>query len=616
MKFAFCLFKYFPFGGLQRDFIRIANECVRRGHEVDVYCMHWEGAQDPSIKVTVLPTKGWQNHTQSQQFVKSLLKHLKFKKYDLIIGFNKMPELDVYYAADSCFQAKTKYGFWHRLTPRYRQLKKFEEAVFSSEVKTEIFLLAKRQQEEFIACYQTPVQRLHLLPPGISRDRIAPSNATEIRHRVRKKLNLTDNDLMLLMVGSGFKTKGLDRILLGFASLPDNLKKNSSLYIIGQDNPESFKKLSKKLNIAEQVVFLGGRHDVPEFLLAADLLVHPAYFENTGTVLLEALVAGLPVLTTDICGYSNYIREANAGIVIDAPYQQQALNQALANLLTSYDRENWRERAVVFAKHADIYSLVDSAVDLIEQFAKQKSQLSFDQYMALKGETFRELEGRSTQKITLNNKTYFIKQHHGVGWKEIIKNLLQLRLPVISARNEWQAIQKLNHLGIKTAKIVAYGCRGWNPAKRQSFILMNELRNTISLEELSKQNITIPLKHTLIKQVAKIARIMHKNGINHRDFYLCHFLMDRNDHSLYLLDMHRAQIRKKVPKRWLLKDLAGLYFSSKDTVLTPRDLLRFVKHYCDKPLRQVFQEEQALWQRVKCMGDSLYTRLHDENKSN
>ena len=61
---------------------------------------------------------------------------------------------------------------------------------------------------------------------------------------------------------------------------------------------------------------------MPAFLLAADLLLHPAYHENTGTILLEALVSGLPILTTDVCGYAHYVQEAKAGCVLTSPFQQ------------------------------------------------------------------------------------------------------------------------------------------------------------------------------------------------------------------------------------------------------------------------------------------------------
>jgi heptose I phosphotransferase len=77
----------------------------------------------------------------------------------------------------------------------------------------------------------------------------------------------------------------------------------------------------------------------------------------------------------------------------------------------------------------------------------------FDQIMALSGETFRALENRRTQKIVLGGKNYFLKQHFGIGWKEIFKNLFQLRLPIISAKNEWLAIQRLHTLAVPTDTI-------------------------------------------------------------------------------------------------------------------------------------------------------------------
>ncbi|MFX5530075.1 glycosyltransferase, partial [Acinetobacter baumannii] len=83
----------------------------------------------------------------------------------------------------------------------------------------------------------------------------------------------------------------------------------------------------------DQVQILKGRSDIPRFLLGADLLIHPAYNENTGTVLLEALVSGLPVLVTDVCGYAHYIAEADAGRVLPSPFEQDSLNRLLAEML-------------------------------------------------------------------------------------------------------------------------------------------------------------------------------------------------------------------------------------------------------------------------------------------
>ncbi|MHB1948773.1 MAG: glycosyltransferase family 4 protein [Gammaproteobacteria bacterium] len=372
MNLAFCLFKYFPFGGLQRDFIRIAQECLRRGHAVHVYTMAWEGANELGLPVTLIPAKGLQNHTRAQNFITEVHKQCANKPYDLLVGFNKMPGLDVYYAADTCFQAKARnqHGSWYRLTPRYRHLVKCEEAVFSNQSKTEILLISQLQQAEFVQYYQTNPARFHLLPPGIAKDRIAPDNAAEIRKNLRQELALKEDEFLLLMVGSGFKTKGLDRILLGFAHLPSELKKRSRLYIIGKDQTKSFEHQAKKLGINDKVSFLGGRDDVPRFLLGADLLLHPAYNENTGTVLLEALASGLPVLTTDVCGYAHFIQEAHAGQVLPSPFQQTQFNQTLRDMLLSPIHAIWQKNALAFAKQADIYSMPEQAVNMIESLGR------------------------------------------------------------------------------------------------------------------------------------------------------------------------------------------------------------------------------------------------------
>lgn len=228
----------------------------------------------------------------------------------------------------------------------------------------------------------------------------------------------------------------------------------------------------------------------------------------------------------------------------------------------------------------------------------------FGQLMDLKGECYRRLEGRATYRVRIGDKYYFIKQHRGVGWREIIKNCLQGRWPVLGAKNEWQALLRLKSLGILTPNVVGFGQRGINPAKLESFVLMEEVAPAVSLEH------PIPLtwheKQTIIKDVATLARRMHEAGINHRDFYICHFL--RKDKELFLIDLHRAQIRKKTPKRWLIKDLAGLYFSSQVWDLTKRDYLRFLKLYRQKPLIDIFKHEITLWKKVKARGEQLYRK--------
>jgi heptose I phosphotransferase len=247
----------------------------------------------------------------------------------------------------------------------------------------------------------------------------------------------------------------------------------------------------------------------------------------------------------------------------------------------------------------------------------------FEQLFSLEGRVYKEKQGRKTLRFTLDGKHYFAKLHNGVGWKEIVKHLVQGRLPVLGAHSEWRAIQRLEQLGIKTIRLVGYGERGLNPARRQSFVITEELANTISLENLCRDWLTKPpsyaLKRALITEVATIARTLHEHGMNHRDFYICHFLLDVSEGQdsidpcrlrLYLIDLHRVQIRHRVPQRWRVKDIAGLYFSSMDAGLTQRDVLRFARTYWNKPLPKAIKEHQGFWSHVEKRAKSLYRKIH------
>jgi heptose I phosphotransferase len=242
---------------------------------------------------------------------------------------------------------------------------------------------------------------------------------------------------------------------------------------------------------------------------------------------------------------------------------------------------------------------------------------------ALQGQVYRELEGRRTLRTEVAGRGYFVKIHRGIGWGEIAKNLLSAKLPVLGARQEWQAIERLTAAGVATMTAVAYGERGRNPAAQHSFIVTEELAPTTDLEQLSQNWANEPpeprLKWALIAEVASMLGRMHRAGVNHRDCYICHFLLHTDkpvtadDLRLSVIDLHRAQVRSATPLRWRNKDLAALYFSVLNIGLTRRDRLRFLRGYFaalkgQQPLRQTLSTERALLAWLQRKADALYAR--------
>ena len=371
-ELAFCLYKYFPFGGLQRDFLRIASECQARGYRVRVYTLSWQGPVPDGFEVMLVPVNAVTNHKRYERFSEWVHDHLRRNPVAGVIGFNKMPDLDVYYAADSCYEekAQTQRGHLYRSISRYRHFAHFERSVFAPGADTRILMISDVQKPLFLKHYNTPLERFHSLPPGISRDRKRPPDAEQVRAAFRAEFGIGQDEFLLLLVGSGFITKGLDRVLDGMAALSPEVLERTRLIAIGQDNPLPFERRSRRLGIEQRVRILRGRDDIPRFFLGADLLVHPAYAENTGTVILEAIVSGLPVLVTDVCGYARYVEEADAGRVVPSPFRQDQYNAVLEDMLTGGDRPRWRDNGLRFAASADIYSMPERAADYITELVR------------------------------------------------------------------------------------------------------------------------------------------------------------------------------------------------------------------------------------------------------
>ena len=246
-----------------------------------------------------------------------------------------------------------------------------------------------------------------------------------------------------------------------------------------------------------------------------------------------------------------------------------------------------------------------------------KSDNVFQEIMHLQGKAFRDVPGRKTMQVQLGANSYFIKQHFGVGWGEIFKNLLTFKLPILGARTEKIEIEKINEIGIATTPLVGFGEQGCNPANLQSFIITKDLGDIISLEDLCASWKTSPpsavFKRKLIIAVAQLARTLHINGLNHRDFYLCHLCLDadalsNNQIKLYLIDLHRMLIHKRSIIQDNMKDIAALYFSSMDMGFTARDYLRF-KHYYSQDFESV---NNSFWQNVTSRANRLYAKFHSD----
>lgn len=237
----------------------------------------------------------------------------------------------------------------------------------------------------------------------------------------------------------------------------------------------------------------------------------------------------------------------------------------------------------------------------------------FDVLASLPGETFREHKHRRTFRTVLDGRACFVKIHGHTSWREILKNALRGRWPVLTARTEWDALLRLRELGVPSIAAMGCGVRGRFPARLESFIVTEALEGMIHLDELPARTATcsvrrkFQLKRIVIDRLAGIARTLHADGLNHRDFYLCHFMLRDRDWAkwtpqdeitLHVIDLHRMQRRRPpAPSRWAIKDVSGLLFSAFDAGVSAADCLRFLRRYLDRPLREHWKASRR-WRKT------------------
>lgn len=620
MKLAIAIFRYFPYGGLQRDMLAIAREALARGHQVTVFCGSWQGEVPEGLVVREVKHFAWFDIAGVLGFYRAFTREFKRAEFDLLLGFNKMPGLDMYFAGDSCFAQKAfvERNWLYRLTARSRLYLRFEEAVFGEASRTKILSLAAQEQKRYARFYSTAPERFVSVPPGISAQHIYCANPLLARQQVRAELGLKPNCKIILCLGSGFRTKGVDKSISIFAELLKHQPEQQfALVVIGEGDTDTYRRQAAQLGVGERLVFLGARSPIGDYLAAADLLLHSARKELAGNALIEAMAVGLPVVATQDCGYAPLVEEACLGELFAFNDSPPAIVARMLRTL-AIPAAVLQERAALFRLAHNLFDRATAVVNQLESHlvdaapgefrlddARQRLVLRdemiqawqgtdvFAQVRQLQGQVVRKMPDRLTQRFELNGRSYYCKWHRGVGWWEIVKNLLQWRLPVLGARDEWRALNKLRALQIPSLTPLAYGEQKCGAAKRQSFLVTRELQDVMQLDDFVKQRKpSIKLKRLLIAEVARITRELHTAGINHRDLYLCHFMLREKTLNqrlaqnlapeLFVIDLHRAQLRVEVPRRWLIKDLGALYFSSLDLQLSRGDKHKFLAHYLDQ----------------------------------
>jgi len=319
-RIALAVYRLAPAGGLEQHALRLAAILVRRGCAVTMITTR-PAAQPPSagVEVELVASRGSTNHGRLAAFADDASRAIA-DRFDRTVAFHAIPGFDAIFCADPSRASPAGPKQW---LPRYRSYAELERRALASGAGP-VLMLSSAQLRAFAANHPGARSRLNLLPPTVDRLRADPAGASP--------------DARLLVCGLDPASRS------------------------GADA----RRLATRLGVEDRVRWLGfvGDEALAAAMAAADLLVHPSRADVTGTVILEAMANGVPVVTTALCGYGEHVVAAGAGIVLDEPFEASALSRALAEA-TEDALVTWSANALAYAGRDELFSGLERAADLI-----------------------------------------------------------------------------------------------------------------------------------------------------------------------------------------------------------------------------------------------------------
>jgi UDP-glucose:(heptosyl)LPS alpha-1,3-glucosyltransferase len=301
---------------------------TQEGHEVHVYAERWEedvrGVTLHRVKTIPFPRS-----LRLLSFAIRATKEMKRGGYDVTLGVGNTLEADVLQPHGGVHWA----WFWRSLQaydPSILWLIKFLGRVFSPKQWVQgyienapyrrgtfkkVIAISDMVKDDLIRWYHIPEDRIVVVYNGVDIERFHPKNR-RYRDEVRKRHGIGE-EFVILFVSNNFRMKGLGQLIKALAGLKKEGCPPFKLLILGRDRQAPYLRLAQKTGVSEEMIFAGSTNEPEKYYGAADLLVHPTFYDACSLTVLEALANGLPVITTSFNGASGIASPGRGKVIKD-----------------------------------------------------------------------------------------------------------------------------------------------------------------------------------------------------------------------------------------------------------------------------------------------------------
>lgn len=346
MRIALCHENVLPRrGGAEMYVADLARGLVAAGHDVQLLSCRWDPDALPrQMECHTLAKPFGGRAMRPWLFSDEVKKALQRIGPHVSIGFDKVLGTDVYYPLGGLHVACAEHNLLKHHAGLSRNIARIAQSfdrAHRSYCKLESELLAGPNRpllicnsnlvrQHAVSHYGVNPHDVPVIYNAIDADRFDEHDRPAIRATMRQQWGINDTNVVGAIIAMNYRLKGLEPLLRSMALLPAT--SSFQLLVVGSEKTLPWKALARQLGVADRVRFVGHCGDVRRVFFAADMLVHPTFYDPCSLVVLEAMACGLPVITTKNNGASELL-PAEAGSVVADPHDLPAMAATISQWL-------------------------------------------------------------------------------------------------------------------------------------------------------------------------------------------------------------------------------------------------------------------------------------------
>ncbi|MEK7485018.1 MAG: glycosyltransferase family 4 protein [Planctomycetota bacterium] len=382
-KIALILDHFFPHkGGAESAVYQLACFLRQKNYEVHILTQSYDPSLEELFSFHVLKVRSKIGWLRILSFGWKVGKEVNKHSFDQVLGFNKTWRGMNYFQPHGGTTRASRMQNVRVYRYRYERLLKQLLQFFS--FKQWIFLWIETQQYRNAHCtflalsqmvkthmqtfYHVPEERIQVIYNGVDVERFHPQERSKFRASLEQEFPQCQGKVLFLFVAHNFKLKGLNPLIEAFGNASLDRKK-FLLLILGRGRQQSYLRLAQKWNLAENLLFLKEDPDPEKYFCAVDAFVHPTFYDPCSLVLLEAMAAGLPCLTSRWNGAGELLKHKQSGLIINDPWNISEMALALEKLMNPEVRQSLGSAARAIAEQIPW----ESSFEKIEQVFQQRS---------------------------------------------------------------------------------------------------------------------------------------------------------------------------------------------------------------------------------------------------